>query len=74
MDYKGGGELFTHLQKDGGRFEESKVRFYLCEIILALEYLHTHGIIYRCAIFSCFSSSPSIRKTECLSRNVLTGT
>ncbi|KAI5479152.1 AGC/Akt protein kinase [Pseudohyphozyma bogoriensis] len=47
MDYKGGGELFCHLQNDGGRFEESKVRFYLCEIILALEYLHNAGIIYR---------------------------
>lgn len=47
MDYKNGGELFTHLQRDGGRFEEDKVRFYLCEIVLALSYLHAHGIIYR---------------------------
>ncbi|KAM0752261.1 kinase-like protein [Meredithblackwellia eburnea MCA 4105] len=47
IDYKSGGELFSHLQKDGGRFEEDKVRFYLCEIVLALEYLHARGIIYR---------------------------
>lgn len=47
IDYKSGGELFSHLQKDGGRFEEGKVRFYLCEIILALQYLHDAGIIYR---------------------------
>ncbi|KAK4699765.1 hypothetical protein P7C70_g6494, partial [Phenoliferia sp. Uapishka_3] len=47
IDYKSGGELFSHLQKDGGRFEEDKVRFYLCEIILALQYLHEHNIIYR---------------------------
>lgn len=43
-----GGELFQHLQRDGGRFEESRVRFYLGEIVLALEYLHERGIVYRC--------------------------
>ncbi|GAA5846808.1 hypothetical protein JCM5353_005910 [Sporobolomyces roseus] len=47
IDYKGGGELFQHLQRDGGRFEESRVRFYLGEIVLALEYLHERGIVYR---------------------------
>lgn len=47
IDYKSGGELFMHLERNGGRFEEEKVRFYLCEIILALEYLHSQNIIYR---------------------------
>ncbi|GAA6051782.1 hypothetical protein JCM3770_004969 [Rhodotorula araucariae] len=47
IDYKSGGEVFQHLQRDGGRFEEAKVRFYVAEIILALEYLHEHGIVYR---------------------------
>ncbi|BGP47735.1 hypothetical protein JCM10450v2_003600 [Rhodotorula kratochvilovae] len=47
IDYKSGGEVFQHLQRDGGRFEEAKVRFYVAEIILALEYLHQHNIVYR---------------------------
>lgn len=47
MDYKGGGEVFQHLQKDGGRFEEDKVRFYVAEIILAIEFLHSKKIVYR---------------------------
>ena len=28
-------------------FSESHARFYICEIILALEYLHSQGIVYR---------------------------
>ena len=47
MDYKGGGEVFQHLQRDGGRFGEDKVRFYVAEIILALEFLHSKNIVYR---------------------------
>ncbi|GAA5853039.1 hypothetical protein JCM3766R1_000850 [Sporobolomyces carnicolor] len=47
IDYKGGGELFQHLQRDGGRFEESRVRYYVGEIVLAIEYLHEKGVVYR---------------------------
>ncbi|KDE02452.1 AGC/AKT protein kinase [Microbotryum lychnidis-dioicae p1A1 Lamole] len=47
IDYKSGGELFQHLQKDGGRFEESKTRFYVAEIVLGLAYLHSQNIVYR---------------------------
>jgi serum/glucocorticoid-regulated kinase 2 len=46
MDFINGGELFYHLKKDG-RFEEERVRFYAAECLLALEHLHTQGIIYR---------------------------
>lgn len=56
IDYKSGGEVFQHLQRDGGRFEEAKVRFYVAEIIIALEYLHEHGIVYRCVASFCLSS------------------
>ena len=38
--------MFFHLSKKR-RFSESEVLFYACEIILALEYLHSKGIIYR---------------------------
>jgi protein-serine/threonine kinase len=45
-DYMSGGELFWHLQKEG-RFEEDRARFYIAELILALEHLHNHDIVYR---------------------------
>ena len=41
-----GGELFRHL-RDCERFEEKKSKFYASQIILALEYLHLLGIVYR---------------------------
>ena len=47
MDYKGGGEGVQHLQRDGGRFGEDKVRFYVAEIVLALDFLHSKNIVYR---------------------------
>ncbi|GAA5868915.1 hypothetical protein JCM1840_005160 [Sporobolomyces johnsonii] len=47
IDYKAGGEMFQHLQRDGGRFDEEKVRFYVGETLLGLEFLHSKGIIYR---------------------------
>jgi len=46
MHYKRGGELFEHL-KAARRFDETRVKFYAAEIILALEYLHSKNIIYR---------------------------
>lgn len=46
-DYKCGGELFWHLQKEG-RFNEDRARFYIAELILALEHLHKYNIVYRC--------------------------
>lgn len=46
LDYCSGGELFFHLQKRG-RFPEVDARFYVCEILLGLEYLHTQKILYR---------------------------
>eukprot|EP00824_Muranothrix_gubernata_P020325 TRINITY_DN40660_c0_g1_i1.p1 TRINITY_DN40660_c0_g1~~TRINITY_DN40660_c0_g1_i1.p1 ORF type:complete len:370 (-),score=61.99 TRINITY_DN40660_c0_g1_i1:38-1147(-) len=46
LDYCPGGELFFHLQKSG-RFDEDKTRFYAAQLVLAIEHLHKHGIIYR---------------------------
>lgn len=45
-DYMSGGELFWHLQKEG-RFAEARAKFYIAELILALEHLHQHDIVYR---------------------------
>ncbi|CAM1308982.1 AKT3 (predicted) [Pycnogonum litorale] len=46
MEYVNGGELFFHLSRER-IFNEDKTRFYGAEIILAIEYLHKEGIIYR---------------------------
>jgi len=45
-DYMSGGELFWHLQREG-RFNETRAKFYIAELILALEHLHRHDIVYR---------------------------
>ncbi|KAI9734674.1 MAG: Serine/threonine-protein kinase [Cirrosporium novae-zelandiae] len=45
-DYMSGGELFWHLQKEG-RFPEPRAKFYIAELILALQHLHQHDIVYR---------------------------
>lgn len=46
MDYMIGGDLKS-LITAYGYFCESAAQFYCAEIILALEYLHKHGIIHR---------------------------
>lgn len=43
-----GGEFFRILQKQPGKcLPEDHVRFYSAEVLLALEYLHMMGFIYR---------------------------
>ncbi|XP_017101390.2 chromosomal serine/threonine-protein kinase JIL-1 [Drosophila bipectinata] len=46
LDFAKGGELFTHLYHSEN-FEESRVKIYIAEVVLALEQLHQLGIIYR---------------------------
>ncbi|MES1913063.1 MAG: hypothetical protein MHM6MM_005293 [Cercozoa sp. M6MM] len=46
LDFCAGGELFFHLAR-AGKFTEERARFYAAEIVLALEYLHSHGVVYR---------------------------
>lgn len=46
MDYIEGGELFSLLRKSQ-RFPNPVAKFYAAEVCLALEYLHSKGIIYR---------------------------
>ncbi|KAJ5536998.1 Serine/threonine-protein kinase SCH9 [Penicillium frequentans] len=45
-DYMSGGELFWHLQREG-RFQEARAKFYIAELILALQHLHDYDIVYR---------------------------
>ena len=46
-DFKSGGELFWHLQRET-RFPEERAKFYIAELILAVEHLHKYNIVYRC--------------------------
>jgi len=46
MEYVNGGELVFHLSR-WRVFGEGRTRFYGAEIISALSYLHSQGIIYR---------------------------
>ena len=46
LDYLRGGDLFTRLNKEV-MFTEEDVKFYLAELALALDHLHSLGIIYR---------------------------
>ncbi|EPS67770.1 hypothetical protein M569_07004, partial [Genlisea aurea] len=48
MEYCPGGDLHIMRQKQPGKhFPEYAVRFYAAEVLLALEYLHMLGVIYR---------------------------
>uniref|UniRef100_A0A8C4VKV5 non-specific serine/threonine protein kinase n=1 Tax=Gopherus evgoodei TaxID=1825980 RepID=A0A8C4VKV5_9SAUR len=46
LDFLRGGDLFTRLSKEV-MFTEEDVKFYLAELALALDHLHSLGIIYR---------------------------
>lgn len=46
MEYMVGGDLKSLLTVSGF-FDEAAARFYCAEITLALQYLHSHGIVHR---------------------------
>lgn len=45
-DFASGGYLFTHLRKKKS-FSVSECRFYIAQIILAVQYLHSKNLLYR---------------------------
>ena len=47
MEFVNGGELFYHLKQNKQGFEEDRAKFYAVEMLLALDYLHTQGVVYR---------------------------
>ncbi|PUZ63443.1 hypothetical protein GQ55_3G068800 [Panicum hallii var. hallii] len=48
MEYCSGGNLHSLRQKQPGKhFSEPAARFYVAEVLLAMEYLHMLGIVYR---------------------------
>ncbi|KAL8160828.1 hypothetical protein V2J09_012317 [Rumex salicifolius] len=48
MEFCPGGDLHTLRQRQQGKhFSEQAVKFYVAEVLLAIEYLHMLGIVYR---------------------------
>jgi serine/threonine protein kinase len=65
LDYVNGGELFTHLYQRE-HFNESEVRIYIAEIVLALEKLHKvtkpiASVPIRLSHFFCFVFGLAVR-------------
>jgi serine/threonine protein kinase len=46
LDFLSGGELYFHL-KNEVKFGVERARFYIAELILAIEHLHNHDIVFR---------------------------
>ena len=47
MEYVSGGDLMLHIQRK--QFSLRQAKYYASEVLLALEYFHANGIIYRWA-------------------------
>ncbi|PLW37112.1 hypothetical protein PCASD_13933 [Puccinia coronata f. sp. avenae] len=45
MEYVSGGDLMLHIQRE--QFTPRRAKFYAAEVLLALEYFHQNGVIYR---------------------------
>lgn len=46
LDYHEGGDMYFYISRHG-RLQEHQLRYYACQIISALSYLHQHGVLYR---------------------------
>ncbi|KAG0666877.1 Serine/threonine kinase [Rhodotorula mucilaginosa] len=45
MEYVSGGDLMLHIQRE--QFTPRRAKYYAAEVLLALEYFHQNGIVYR---------------------------
>lgn len=46
LEYVAGGDLFSYLRKCQ-RFPEPDAKFYVCEVLVAIQYLHAQNVVYR---------------------------
>ena len=48
MEFVNGGELFYHLHTSAQNgFDQERAKFYAAQIVLALEHMHSEGVVYR---------------------------
>jgi serine/threonine protein kinase len=45
--FQAGGELYTHLQNEGGQFYEHEAKFFIAQVAMGLKWLHDNEIVYR---------------------------
>jgi len=46
MEYINGGDMFFHIRK-AKYFTNERARYYAAELVLAIEFMHLNGVIYR---------------------------
>lgn len=46
LEFVGGGDFFTLISRYG-TIEEERCKLYMAELVLSLEHLHKHGVVYR---------------------------
>ncbi|EER17149.1 protein kinase, putative [Perkinsus marinus ATCC 50983] len=46
LEFCAGGELFYHMTQQN-HFDEPTAKFYFCEVLLGIEYLHSQNVLYR---------------------------
>lgn len=63
FEYIPGGELFSYL-RNVQRFPDITARFYACEVILALEYLHSKNIVSLLSNLSNLNSNAAYENTD----------
>lgn len=72
MEYVSGGDLMLHIQRK--QFSLRQAKFYASEVLLALEYFHANGIIYRqvASVMHCIQIGLNINRDLKLDNILLT--
>jgi hypothetical protein len=63
MEFVPGGDLLSHLMRlEQGKLDESAARFYLAEIVQAIEEMHCRNFVHRCVPQTSAVFSPSVSR------------
>ena len=63
-----GGEFFTYMQSRAEPLPEDHVRFYAAAVVLGLEYMQNHDLVWRCAMRCPAYRARNPHSTPCLCR------